>query len=34
VFARFPEEIPSTSLPNPGAVADIFKQIKADGLRR
>ena len=31
VFARFAEEIPSTSLPSPSAVEDLFKQIKADG---
>ena len=31
VFARFSEEVPSTSLPNPSVVADVFKQIKADG---
>jgi DegV family protein with EDD domain len=31
VFARFSEEVPSTSLPNPSLVADVFKQIKADG---
>lgn len=31
VFARFSEEVPSTSLPNPSTVADVFKQIKADG---
>jgi DegV family protein with EDD domain len=31
VFARFSEEIPSTSLPNPLEVASIFKRIKADG---
>jgi DegV family protein with EDD domain len=31
VFARFPEEIPSTSLPSPAAVDGLFKQIKADG---
>jgi DegV family protein with EDD domain len=31
VFARFSEEIPSTSLPNPSEVASIFKRIKADG---
>jgi len=31
VYARFSEEIPSTSLPSPGMVADIFKQIRADG---
>lgn len=34
VFARFSEEIPSTSLPSPSAVADIFKQIKADGYQQ
>ncbi len=31
VFARFAEEIPSTSLPAPSTVAEVFKQIKADG---
>ncbi len=31
VFARFSEEVPSTSLPSPSAVADTLKQIKADG---
>jgi DegV family protein with EDD domain len=31
VFARFSEEIPSTSLPSPATVAEIFKRIKADG---
>jgi len=31
VFARFSEEIPSTSLPSPSTIADAFKQIKADG---
>jgi len=31
VYARFSEEIPSTSLPSPSAVADLFKQIAADG---
>ena len=31
VFARFAEEVPSTSLPNPSVVADVLKQIKADG---
>lgn len=31
VYARFSEEIPSTSLPSPSVVADTFKQIKADG---
>ena len=34
VFARFSEEIPSTSLPNPSGVADLFKQIKADGYEK
>lgn len=31
VYARFSSEIPSTSLPSPATVMDIFKQIKADG---
>jgi DegV family protein with EDD domain len=31
VYARFPQEIPSTSLPSPSFVADVFRQIKADG---
>jgi len=31
VFARFSEEVPSTSLPSPSVVADTLKQIKADG---
>jgi DegV family protein with EDD domain len=31
VYARFSQEIPSTSLPSPSVVADAFKQIKADG---
>ncbi len=31
VFERFAEEIPSTSLPSPATVADVFRQIKADG---
>jgi len=31
VFARFAEEIPSTSLPKPADVDALFKQIKADG---
>jgi DegV family protein with EDD domain len=31
VYARFPQEIPSTSLPSPSLVADVFKRIKADG---
>jgi DegV family protein with EDD domain len=34
VYARFSEEIPSTSLPSPSVVADIFKQIKADGYEK
>jgi DegV family protein with EDD domain len=34
VFARFSEEIPSTSLPSPSTVADIFKQIRADGYEK
>lgn len=31
VFARLAEEVPTTSLPSPAAVAELFKQIKADG---
>jgi DegV family protein with EDD domain len=31
VFARFADEIPSTSLPSPSTVADVFAKIKADG---
>jgi DegV family protein with EDD domain len=31
VFARFSTEIPSTSLPSPATVGDLFRQIKADG---
>jgi DegV family protein with EDD domain len=31
VFARFSTEIPSTSLPCLAAIAELFKQIKADG---
>jgi DegV family protein with EDD domain len=34
VYARFPQEIPSTSLPSPSRVADTFKQIKADGYEK
>jgi DegV family protein with EDD domain len=34
VYARFPQEIPSTSLPSPSAVADVFRQIKADGYEK
>lgn len=34
VFARFSEEIPSTSLPSPLTVADVFKQIRADGYEK
>jgi DegV family protein with EDD domain len=34
VFARFAEEIPSTSLPSPATVADLFAQIKADGYEK
>jgi len=34
VYARFPQEIPSTSLPSPSVVADLFKQIKADGYEK
>lgn len=31
VFARFSEEVPTTSLPGPSTVEDVFKQIKSDG---
>jgi DegV family protein with EDD domain len=34
VYARFPQEIPSTSLPSPSVVADAFRQIKADGYKK
>lgn len=34
VFARFSEEIPSTSLPSPAGVAELFRQIKADGYEK
>ena len=34
VYARFSEEIPSTSLPSPAAVTELFKQIKADGYEK
>lgn len=34
VYARFAQEIPSTSLPSPAAVMDTFKQIKADGYEK
>ncbi len=33
-IARFPQEIPSTSLPSPSVVADLFKRIKADGYEK
>jgi len=34
VFARFSEEIPKTSLPSPSTVADVFRQMKADGYEK
>jgi DegV family protein with EDD domain len=34
VYARFPQEIPSTSLPSPSVVANAFRQIKADGYEK
>ncbi len=34
VFARFSTEIPSTSLPSPSTVRDVFKRIKADGYEK
>ncbi|MBK5211744.1 MAG: DegV family protein [Coriobacteriia bacterium] len=34
VYARFPDDIPSTSLPSPVDVQEIFKKIKADGYEK
>lgn len=34
VYERFSEEIPTTSLPSPATVSEIFKQIKADGYEK
>ena len=34
VYARFSEEVPSTSLPSPAKVTELFKQIKADGYEK
>lgn len=34
VYARFSQEVPSTSLPSPATVAEVFKQIKADGYNK
>ena len=34
VFARFATEVPSTSLPSPATIADLFRQIKADGYEK
>lgn len=34
VFARFAEEIPTTSLPLPATVDGLFKQMKADGYNK
>ena len=34
VYARFPREIPSTSLPSPAVVADVFRRIRADGYEK
>jgi DegV family protein with EDD domain len=34
VFERFAEEIPTTSLPSPATVTELFKQIKADGYEK
>ncbi len=34
IYARFPDEIPKTSLPSPAVVTDIFKQIKAEGYEK
>jgi DegV family protein with EDD domain len=34
VFARFATEVPSTSLPSPSTVAEVFARIKADGYEK
>ena len=34
VYARFSEEVPTTSLPSPAGVTELFKQIKADGYEK
>lgn len=34
VFERFAEEIPTTSLPSPAVVDELFKQIKAEGYEK
>lgn len=34
VYARFPEEIPSTSLPDGQTIVDMFEKIKADGYEK
>jgi len=34
VYARFSEEIPSTSLPSPSTVEDVFRQMKVDGYEK
>lgn len=34
VYARFAEEVPSTSLPSPAVVAGLFEQIKAAGYEK
>lgn len=34
VYDRFSEEVPSTSLPSPAAVKELFEQIKADGYEK
>ena len=34
VFARFAEEVPTTSLPSPSTVGDVFKKIKNDGYNK
>jgi len=31
VYARFPKEVPTTSLPSPSTVSEVFRRIKADG---
>ncbi|HET6350852.1 MAG TPA: DegV family protein [Coriobacteriia bacterium] len=34
VYERFKDEVPSTSLPSPATVAELFRQIKADGYEK
>jgi DegV family protein with EDD domain len=34
VYERFSEEVPKTSLPSPAVIAELFRQIKADGYEK